>query len=116
MFSLRATAVSIAKVTDGTSNTLLVGEAKRGVDSNGAQAGTVFQWMDPWSVISTVNGINSPAPYNTAYYNHCFGSRHVGGAQFLLVDGTVRFISENINLFTFTFLGTKAGNETLGEF
>ena len=115
MFSLRATATSMRSVTDGSSNTIFVGEAKRGRDASGNQTSTVFQWMDPWSMISTVNGINSPG-YNTAYYNHCFGSYHVGGAHFLMVDGTVRFISENVSLFTLTYLGTKAGNETVGEF
>lgn len=115
MFSLRATSVSMRSVTDGTSNTIFVGEAKRGRDASGNQYPVVFQWMDPWAMISTVNGINSPG-YNTNYANHCFGSYHVGGAHFLLVDGTVRFISDNVSLFNFTYLGTKAGNETVGEF
>ncbi len=115
MFSLRATSVGMRSVTDGTSNTLFVGEAKRGKDASGNQYATVFQWMDPWSMISTVNGINAPG-YNNAYHRHAFSSYHVGGAHFLLVDGTVRFLSENMSLWTLTYLGTKAGNETVGEF
>jgi hypothetical protein len=34
----------------------------------------------------------------------------------MLCDGSVRFISENIDLRTWRGLGTRAGNETLGEF
>jgi prepilin-type processing-associated H-X9-DG protein len=58
-------------------------------------------------------------------------SYHTGGAQALLADGSVRFISENIdtgNLAVTTTLGarspygvwgalgTKAGGEVIGEF
>ncbi len=46
-----------------------------------------------------------------------FSSLHKGGAQFLLGDGAVRFISENINLgAVLTPLGTRAGGEVIGEF
>ena len=109
MFSLRATRVRMGDVTDGTSNTIFVGEAKRGSTNNH------FQWTDPWSVISTNQGLNTPG-YATQYYNNRFSSYHVGGAQFLLVDGSVRFISENIDLRLFGHLGTKSGGEPLGEF
>ncbi|MEQ9411833.1 MAG: DUF1559 domain-containing protein [Fuerstiella sp.] len=58
-------------------------------------------------------------------------SQHAGGAQVLMADGSVRFVSENIdtgNLGVATFagaaspygvwgaLGTRAGGETIGEF
>jgi len=59
------------------------------------------------------------------------GSRHVGGAHALMVDGAVRFISENIDSGSAAAavvtsgpspygiwggLGTKSGGEVLGEF
>lgn len=43
-------------------------------------------------------------------------SIHTGGAQILLADGSVRFVSENIDKTTWWGLGTRNGGETLGEF
>ena len=43
-------------------------------------------------------------------------SFHVGGAHFLLGDGSVRFISENISLATYVGLLTRGNGEVLGEF
>jgi prepilin-type processing-associated H-X9-DG protein len=43
-------------------------------------------------------------------------SFHTGGAQFTLGDGSVRFISENINFSVFVALVTPAGGEVVGEF
>lgn len=43
-------------------------------------------------------------------------SRHVGGVHSMLCDGSVRFISENIDLHTWRGLGSRAGREVLGEF
>lgn len=44
------------------------------------------------------------------------GSRHTGGAQVLMADGSARFVSENIDINTWWALGTRNGGETLGEF
>lgn len=45
------------------------------------------------------------------------GSYHVGGAQFALGDGSVRFISQNINMTTYRALSTRAGAEVInGDF
>jgi prepilin-type processing-associated H-X9-DG protein len=41
---------------------------------------------------------------------------HTGGAHFTMGDGSVRFLSENINFATFIGLCTPAGSEVLGEF
>ena len=45
-----------------------------------------------------------------------FISAHPGGALFLLGDGSVRFVSENIASKTYRALGTISGREVVGEF
>ncbi|MEQ9406221.1 MAG: DUF1559 domain-containing protein [Fuerstiella sp.] len=43
-------------------------------------------------------------------------SRHPGGVQVQLADGSVRFTSENIDLLVWRAVGTRAGEEVIGEF
>lgn len=45
-----------------------------------------------------------------------FRSEHAGGAQFLFADGSVQFISENINPTIYRGLSTIAGGEVIGDF
>ncbi len=42
-----------------------------------------------------------------------YGSRHTGGANFCMADGSVRFIRDSIELKTFRALGTRAGGEVV---
>lgn len=49
-------------------------------------------------------------------YWHGFGSEHVGGAHFLLGDGSVRFISQNVDATTYARLGTMKDGNVLGDF
>ena len=44
-----------------------------------------------------------------------FQSLHEGGVFFLMGDGGVRFISENVDYTTFQALATKACNEILDD-
>ncbi len=44
-----------------------------------------------------------------------FKSRHKGGAQFVLVDGSVQFLSENIDYVTYNRLGDRRDGGPLGE-
>ena len=44
-----------------------------------------------------------------------FGSFHSGGLNFVLCDGSVRFISYNIDINTLAAMATIAGNEVLSE-
>ena len=43
-------------------------------------------------------------------------SRHPGGVNFLLCDGSVRFVGETIDIDTWHALGSRNGGEVLGEF
>lgn len=48
--------------------------------------------------------------------NNAARSMHVGGVHVLLLDGAVRFVSENLNLQTWQNLGDKADGNVVGEF
>ena len=45
-----------------------------------------------------------------------FGSMHVGGCHFLLGDGSVKFVSENIDLTLYRNLSTISDGVPIGEF
>jgi prepilin-type processing-associated H-X9-DG protein len=48
--------------------------------------------------------------------SNSFRSRHAGGAQFVLCDGSCKFINQSINLVTFQSLGCRWDNRNLGDF
>jgi prepilin-type processing-associated H-X9-DG protein len=61
-------------------------------------------------------GGGKPLSINDPLYDAweiCYSSRHSGGANFVMADGSVRFISDNIALATFKALGTRAGGEPI---
>ncbi len=43
-------------------------------------------------------------------------SKHPGGVNLLLCDGSVRFVANSVNLKTWTALGSRNGGETFGDF
>lgn len=60
----------------------------------------------------------TPDCYNASsgYFLTSARSAHTGGVQIALCDGSVRFVSENIDIKTWRALATRAGGEVLGEF
>lgn len=104
-------------VTDGTSNTILVGEKLTRIpnkpgDNTADNAQYRFSWH---STRNTTSPMNRDTYYNLAgnanpfHETDCnFGSDHVGGAQFLFADGSVHFINENINLQLYQRLSDRA--------
>lgn len=108
-----ARGTKLRDILDGSSNTLMVGEVtqiKNGIGNPYAQ------WNGIWAVSSTTTGINWIGRAAGWRSGHGFASNHVGGAHFLMCDGAVRFISENLDLATFGFLGGKADGNVVGEF
>ena len=105
--------IRIADITDGTSNTAMVGERAYGfrIDldadlTNGleANAGAGLLYLTgfngpgrdgaPAMAGWGEGGINRTLDGKNSRFS--FNSMHPGGAQFLLADGSVRFVSENI--------------------
>lgn len=62
-------------------------------------------------------GFDKPlAGDNIDVNNVGFSSWHVGGAQFLLCDGSVKFISENVDSTTYTNISRRSDGQTVGPF
>jgi prepilin-type N-terminal cleavage/methylation domain-containing protein len=143
--------ISLAGVTDGSSNTMVLSEIINGgfVDNtlnyssclSGGVSTTTYgptydhigyswiyaQGMQSWA-FTTLLKPNDPIIPNVQHNVSCMasawhgpaqfraGSKHVGGVHCLMVDGAVRFVSDNINTATWKNLGNRADGNVLGEF
>jgi prepilin-type N-terminal cleavage/methylation domain-containing protein/prepilin-type processing-associated H-X9-DG protein len=102
------------EVIDGTTKTLLVGEV---LDCTQPANRFWFAIRFQDSMRSTDNPINTPwgagvcLPAANGGANGAFGSPHPGGAMFAMVDGSVRFLDEGIDLTTYRLLGQRASAE-----
>ena len=114
----------IRDLVDGTSNTIAYGEI-RPECSDHARGGWVHanaMWFGVQPPINfktcpgddTVgNPCNADWNWNTS---QGFKSRHVGGAHFLLADGAVKFINENIDYANYQRLGDRRDGEPISNY
>jgi len=128
-------------IVDGTSNVMCVSEGVIGfyrINSNDAgnntpcdAAGkdtsssrqTGFSWFYSYfpqaAFFSTYVPPNAKAPdcgVNSDRVNTAARSMHTGGVQVLLLDGSVRFVSENIDVATWSRLGDIGDGQVIGDF
>jgi prepilin-type N-terminal cleavage/methylation domain-containing protein len=123
----------ISDFVDGTSNTVMAGEVYRnksywnlcgGFDMTGQRC---FSWVEE----SGFCGSDTSRPPNskirdevdwsdsmvwTVGASRPLSSLHVGGAHVLLADGSVKFVSENVDFNVWRNAGSVAGSEVNGEF
>lgn len=101
----RDSKVGFKAILDGTSNTLMIGE--RGWELNNP-AGTTFNCRagniygerisnEQSEVHRTLGSMAGPLNFANGNCNKGFSSLHVGGVQFLLCDGSVRFLTDSID-------------------
>lgn len=131
--STKSNAISLASVTDGTSNTMMVSEqsdffydvnrakiTRRSSGhagrswGNGGGAGT---WTANVTTlrypIATEGGTGNGANYHV---NVALVSAHPGGVLATLGDASVRFVTETVNFATLTGLADRQDGNVLGEF
>jgi prepilin-type processing-associated H-X9-DG protein len=94
-----ARSMSIPGITDGPPNTICVVEV----------ANSGFHWMEPRDLTfaEAARGINPPRNKKGIF------SDHPGGANFLFCDGSVHFLTDEINRDVLRALLTAAGGETV---
>jgi prepilin-type N-terminal cleavage/methylation domain-containing protein/prepilin-type processing-associated H-X9-DG protein len=129
----RNSATRIAAITDGTSNTIMVGERSHNLSYVTWVARSIDGWLgktspieggtdtfnpspeECWTQIMGPAGleggnrtINDPNAHVEDYW-----SMHPGGANMLFADGSVHFLKSSINPISWRALATRAGGEVV---
>ena len=100
------TSTRVRNITDGLSNTLTVVEA----------CGQQIIWTEPRDVDPSADPVAINAKGSSLGKSSGIASSfHLGGTQVLLADGSVRFVSQNIDTNVLNALLTAAGGESLPE-
>jgi prepilin-type N-terminal cleavage/methylation domain-containing protein/prepilin-type processing-associated H-X9-DG protein len=132
----------VSTITDGTSNTIFVGEVAYTLNSSYPISNASLdlqgfmrrkacwhtgsdsidcQFCYNEAICSTGVPMNLP-PVNAnsgaalEAYIISFSSNHSGGANFLFGDGSVHFLTSDITQSTYSALGTRAGGEVIGPY
>jgi hypothetical protein len=122
---------SFRDMRDGATNTLMVGETAYNLPDYKFSSGNCVgqprysftYWANPFPGSTACT---TAYPYNPKdipddgvfdpNWTRAFRSDHVGGGHFTLVDGSVQFISENIDANLLDALATRAGKEVVSGF
>jgi len=108
--------VRLRHVTDGTSNTLLVGEKRMNVGRLGGpqdddNEGYTVGWNE--DTIRRTERLPEPDHRGTEDGEKLFGASHPGSWNAVFADGSVHSISYSIDLNVFICLGDKSDGEIL---
>ncbi|MBD3672959.1 MAG: DUF1559 domain-containing protein [Planctomycetaceae bacterium] len=113
-------AIAMRDLTDGTSNTFLVGERASRFDVPAGEPAHLSTWVgvipEGEEAFARILGGTDHPPNDPSGHLEDFSSYHEGGAQFVFGDGRVRFISENIDEGVYRGLATRQGGEVPGNY
>ena len=126
----RNSRIRIADLSDGSSNTLMIGERSSHLCKStwtGFVLGAVTfpvgdpdDAEEPYPLILGHTGMMDPndpphTPNGPKLHAEDFASNHTGGVNFLQGDGAVRMIKNSIRPAAWVALGTRAGGEVIQE-
>lgn len=117
--------IDLAMFQDGTSNTLMVGEKQTNIKNFGSSGGDNEPYVNSgwdqdeirWGAIGNnpQSDFDHPAEPPT-YWSGRFGSSHSGAFNGVMVDGSVRSISYNVDAETFRRICVRNDLQPVGEF
>ena len=106
---------SMKSITDGTSNTLMFGEATRAYCYGTADNRVSWKGVHAFSGDNvralTVGHDESPIYGPNEEWSNGFGSEHPGVCQFAMVDGSVNVVSIDTDPLILASMATRNGNE-----
>lgn len=103
--------IKFRDVTDGLSNTLMVGE--RGSRLGGSLwQGNIPEAAEPHARIL---GVADHGPNDAHAHFEDFSSYHTNGANFMRADVSVTFLSNSIDLRVYQAMATRAGGEVVAQ-
>jgi prepilin-type N-terminal cleavage/methylation domain-containing protein/prepilin-type processing-associated H-X9-DG protein len=132
-FSYNNKTFRLTDITDGTSNTLMLAEVLQGSTAGSQTDLRGFTWWGPAAGFEGYFGPNSLSPDSLQFASYCnnqpaqglpcvvtsinqFGARskHNGGVNVGLCDGSCRFVANGISVPTWRALSTSQGGEVIG--
>lgn len=132
-------AASMASITDGTSNTIAIGESKQikgstaygpfwGTGSHTAVGGRIMSTADPtlpaancfkpnyeYYYDAACGTVQTSTAYKRKQYAWGYGSWHAGTSLFVMCDGSVRSVADNVTAVVWLAIGTIGNGEAITE-
>jgi len=106
----------IAEITDGTSNTMVVGEKRMNLRFLGqAQESDAIGYTCGWDLDTARTTDKGPKPddFGDNDATKRFGSSHPGRFNAMFADGSVRPVSYTIDVLLFSYLGNKSDGQVV---
>lgn len=118
--------VTFSQIRDGATNTIMVGEKINPRDTSdlGWMSGTSSTLRNTgvamnkgWDVVKYFSPtMTTPTAAPSATATGGFSSMHFGGGNFVLADGSVRFISERVDQELYGHLGNREDMQLVDDF
>ncbi len=103
----------IGGITDGTSNTFLLGEVAWRGYTNWRPFTRGWFWDARGTLMYLSKNVTNPinSKFSNPWNDANFGSMHTGGCQFARADGSVQFASQSIDMSTYRATASRNGGE-----
>ena len=106
--------VKLRTITDGQSNTFMIGESVVSQDHHSAALFADGDWATCSIPLNTFQpeGLDPDVVESNWWTGRSFRSLHPGGAQFVYADGSVHFVFEGVDHQSYRAFATRNGGET----